>query len=367
MFTLYSNNSFPFLKFSLDDETSKITPCQNDKKRDWGAFLYDCHLDVKFVCAKISTEPNDAIIDIPDLQKGHTDEEKSMLEGLCHPLVAIKIPSLGINVRMDNHFPDEERQLLRRLRWLNDDSDSRHYTKFKTDRFTFDIPVDGGGFNQADTSNENVDVKKLEDAFLNDLNNLCNYHDFEQEAANTKTSILAQTMTADYHQVKGHISKDDNSVLFGREMFKLFGHEDVILLSDKGDAIIAIDNDLMVIITSQQEGETQIIDSQYIYVPTSPYHNPCENDDTKCAHDNNLKIFKDAEVEKCRTREILVFKRESNIRRGQNDFDINSLYSAAKHSNKSEGIVSFQGIYKFDREDEFGRFIIRRTNNKFDI
>lgn len=360
------------MKFSLDDETSKITPCQNDKKRDWGAFLYDCHLDAEFVCAKISTQPDDAIIDIPDFEKEHTDEEKSMLEGLCHPLVAIKIPSLGINVRMGNHFPDEERYLLGRLRWLNDDSDSRQYTTFKTDRFTFDIPIDGGGFSQAATSaatsNENIDVKKLEDAFLNDLNNLCNYHDFEQEAANTKASILAQTMTADYHQVKGYISKNENSVLFGREMLKLFGREDDILLSNKGDAIIAIDNDLMVIITSQPEGETQIIDSQYMYVPTSPYHNPCENDVTKRAHDNNLQIFKDTEFEKCRTQEILVFKRESNIRRGRNDFDINSLYSATKHPNKSEGMVSFQGIYEFDHEDEFGRFIIsQKSEDKFKL
>lgn len=355
MFSLYSNDYYPFLKFSLDNETSKITPCQNNKKRDWSAFLYDCHLDAEFVCAKISTLPDDAIIDIPDYQKGNTDEEKSMLEGLCHPLVAIMIPSLDINVRMDNHFPDEERCLLRRLRWRNDDSDSRQYTE------------DSGGFYQADTSYENVNVEKLEEEFLNDLNNLCNNQGYEQESANTKASILAQTMTADYHQAKGYISKDDNSVLFGREMLKLFGRKDDILLSNKGDAIIAIDNDLMVIITSQPEGETQIIDSQYMYVPMSPYHNPCENDVTKRAHDNNLQIFKDTEFEKCRTQEILVFKRESNIRRGRNDFDINSLYSAAKHPNKSEGMVSFQGIYEFDHEDEFGRFIIRKTNNKFEI
>ncbi|MCM1140563.1 MAG: hypothetical protein NC453_18490 [Muribaculum sp.] len=368
MFTLYSNNSFPFLKFSLDGETSKITPCENDKKRDWSAFLFDCHLDAKFVCAKISTEPIDAIIDIPDFQKGNTYEEKSMFEGLCHPLVAVKIPSISINVRMDNHFPDEERRLLRRLRWLNDDSDVRQYTQFNTGGFTFDLPIDEDELNQADTSsNENVDAEKLEDAFLNDLNNLCIYQGYEQESTNTKALILAQTMTADYHRAKGYLSKDENSTLFGREALKLYGLENDILLSNKGDAIIAIDNDLLAIVTSQTEGETQIIDSQYLYAPTPPYHNPCENDITRRAHDNNLRIFKDTELKKCRTRDILVFKRESNIRRGRNDLDINSLYSVAKHSNKSEGLVSFQGIYKFDREDEFGRFIIRRINNKLDI
>lgn len=374
MFLLYDSGNGPIIRYTLGQQVSEVRFYKSDVAKEWGAFLEDCYIKGEFVYAQISCDEDIEICD-GATSNGFQCYKESALEKFTNPLVFVVIPSLQKRVKVNNLFSHYEKQFIKKLRSLRDETGSsvdqspkKHHANPNPGHFDFEIDEDyeDNGYYPVDHG-ESVSPERLEKDINIELDKLCKSYDYMGDSKGTKASVVADTMTADYYKKKGYLDFIEKPVLFGRELLKLFDNDERELKSDCGDALIPVSADITVIITDQAADDIQIIDGQYAYVPIGPKHNPSENDFTRFTQAINILHNTQDTFDKIKSQKILVFKNECKIRRGRNDFDINELYAYAEHGKKSEGIVSFQGVYELERIDDFERLILRKIGKRYNL